>query len=122
MYHLFPSISIQHDHLRGPHPTGRTQQPNTHSTCSRIHLIIKNIKNTLTRSRNHLLSQRTPHTKTNIVSIVSPFSDIGKQLTVIIHRNCHNVAIVTPLSTHDTTLHHLTIQILISLYQIQQYS
>ena len=51
-----------------------------------LYLIIEN-KNVLTHSRNHLLSQRTPHTETNILTIVTPFLDIGKQLTAITHRN-----------------------------------
>ena len=57
-----------------------------------LHLINKNIKKALTRSCSHLLSQLTPHTETNILPIVTPFSDIGKQLTAIIHRNWHNVS------------------------------
>ena len=63
-----------------------------------LHLIIKNVKKVLTHSRNHLLSQRTPHTETNILFIVTPFSDIGK-LTAIIHMNWHNVANDTTLPT-----------------------
>ena len=53
----------------------------------------------MTHSRNYLLSQRTPHTETNILPIITPFSDIGKQLTVIIHRNWHVIANDTTLST-----------------------
>ena len=34
--HLFPSTSIQHNHFKRPHPAGTNQQPNTHSTGSRI--------------------------------------------------------------------------------------
>ena len=64
-----------------------------------LHLIIKNIEKALTHSRSCLLSQRTPHTETNILSIVIPFSDIGKQLTAIIHRNWEIVANDTTLST-----------------------
>ena len=64
-----------------------------------LHLIIKNIKELLTRSRNYLLCQPTPHTETNILSIRAPFSDIGKQLTAIIHRNWHNVAKDTTLNS-----------------------
>ena len=52
-----------------------------------LHLIIKNIKKALTHSRNYLLSQRTPHTETNILPIITSLSDIGKQLTDIINRN-----------------------------------
>ena len=63
-----------------------------------LHLIIKNIKKALTHS-NFLLSQRTPHTETNIVQIITPFPDMGKQLTAIIHRNWHIVANDTTLST-----------------------
>ena len=80
-----------------------------------LHLIIKNIKKTLTNSRNYLLSQRTPHTETSILPIITPFSDMGKQLIAIIHKNWHIVA-------NKTTLHHLAIQTFISLNQIQQYS
>ena len=56
-----------------------------------IHLIIKNIKKAL--------SQWTPRTETNIFLIVTPYSDIGKQLTAIIHRNWHIVDDHTTLST-----------------------
>ena len=52
-----------------------------------LHLIIKNIKNALTHSRNYLLYQRTPHTETNILPIITPFSDMSKQLAATIHRN-----------------------------------
>ena len=64
-----------------------------------LHLIIKNIKKVSTHNRNHLLFQRPPQTETNILPIVTPFSDIGKLLTATIHRNCHNVANDTILST-----------------------
>ena len=43
-----------------------------------LYLIIKNIKKALIHSRNCLLSQRTPHTETNILPIITSFSDIGK--------------------------------------------
>ena len=42
-----------------------------------LHLINKNIKKALIYSRSNLLSQRTPHTETNILSIITTFSDIG---------------------------------------------
>ena len=64
-----------------------------------LHLIIKNIKKVLTHSRSYLLSQRTPHTETNILPIVIPFSDMGKQLSAIVHRNWHTVVNDTTLST-----------------------
>ena len=64
-----------------------------------LHLIIKNIKKILIRSRSCLLSQRTPHTHTNILPIMTPFSDMSKQLTAIIYRNWHIVANDTTLST-----------------------
>ena len=64
-----------------------------------LHLIIKNIKKSFTHSCNYLLSQRTPHRETNILPIITPFSDIGKQLTAIIHRNWEIVANDTTLST-----------------------
>ena len=41
-----------------------------------LHLIIKNIKKALIHNRNNLLSQQTPQTETNILPIVTPFSDI----------------------------------------------
>ena len=69
----------------------------------------------MTQNRNNLLSQRTPQTVTNIIHIITPFSDIGKLFTVTIHKNWHAIA-------NDTTLHYLDIQTLISLYQIQQHS
>ena len=64
-----------------------------------LHLIIKNIKKALTHSRSYLLSQRIPHTETNILPIVIPFSDMGKQLSAIVHRNWHTVVNDTTLST-----------------------
>ena len=64
-----------------------------------LHLIIKNMKKALIHSRKYLLSQRTPHTETNILPIITPFSGIGKQLTAIIHRNWHIVANDITLST-----------------------
>ena len=64
-----------------------------------LHLIIANIKKALTHSHNYLLSQQTLHTETNILPIITPFSDMGKQLTVIIHRYWHIVANGTTLST-----------------------
>ena len=64
-----------------------------------LHLIIKNMKKASTHSCNYLLSQRTPHTQTNILPIITPFSDIGKQLTAIIHKNWQIVANDTTLST-----------------------
>ena len=64
-----------------------------------LHLIIKNIKKTLTHCRNYLLSQQKPHTKTNILPIITPLLDMGKQLTAIIHRNWHVVANDTTIST-----------------------
>ena len=62
-----------------------------------LHLIIKNIKKALTHSSNYLLSQQTPQKETNILPIITPFSDMGKQLTAIIHRNWHIVANNTTL-------------------------
>ena len=64
-----------------------------------LHLSIKNIKKAFTHSRNYLLSQQTPHTEINILPIMIPFSDMGKQLTAIIHRNWDIVANDTTLST-----------------------
>ena len=64
-----------------------------------LHLIIKNIKKALTHSRNYLLSQRTPHTETNILPIITPFSYMGKEVTAIIHRNSQIVANETTLFT-----------------------
>ena len=64
-----------------------------------LHLIIKNIKKALTHNRNHLLSQRTSQTEINILPIVTPFSDMDKLLTAIIHWNWHHIANDTTLST-----------------------
>ena len=64
-----------------------------------LHVIIKKIKKALTNSRNYLLSQRTPHIQTDILPIITPFSDMGKQLTAIIHRNWHILANDTTIST-----------------------
>ena len=64
-----------------------------------IQLIIKNIKKALTHNHNHLLSQRKSQTENNILPIVTSFSDMGKLLTAIIHRNWHHIANDTTLST-----------------------
>ena len=65
-----------------------------------LHLIIKNIKKkALTHNRNYLLSQQAPHTKTNILPIITPLLDMGEQLAAIIHRNWHIFANDTTLST-----------------------
>ena len=53
----------------------------------------------LTHSRNYLLSERTPHTETNILPIITSFSDMGKQFAAIIHRNWHIVPDDTTFST-----------------------
>ena len=89
----------------------------THTLLARtypLHLIIRNIKKALTQNCNNLLSQRTPHTVTKILHIITPLSDIGKLFTATIHKNWHAIA-------NDTTLHYLAIKTLISLYQIQQH-
>ena len=52
-----------------------------------LHLIIKNIKKALTHTRNLLLSQRTTHTETNILPIITPFSNIGKSFAATIHKH-----------------------------------
>ena len=80
-----------------------------------LNLIIKNIKKALTHNRNYLLSQQRPQKETKILPIVIPFSNIGKRFTATIHKNWHKIG-------NDTTLHHLAIQILIRLYQVQQHS
>ena len=64
-----------------------------------LHLIIKNIKKALTHDRNHLLFQQTSQTVKNILPIVTPFSDMCKLLTSIIHRNWHHIANEATLST-----------------------
>ena len=63
-----------------------------------LHLIITNIKKALTHNRNNLLSQRTPKTVTNILPIITPFSDTGKLFTATIHKNLHTIANDTTLS------------------------
>ena len=73
-----------------------------------LQLFIKNIKKALTRSRNNLLSQRTPHTETNILPIVIRFSDIGNLLSAIIHRNWSNVADDTALFGHPNPYQPIT--------------
>ena len=40
-----------------------------------LHVIIKKIKKALTNSRNYLLSQQTPHIETDILPIITPFSE-----------------------------------------------
>ena len=60
-------------------------------------VIIKNWKKTLIHNRNHQLSHQTPQTETKILPIITPFSDIGKLLTAIIHKNWSD-------DTNDTTI------------------
>ena len=64
-----------------------------------LHLIIKNIKKALTHTRNLLLSQRTTHTETNILPIITPFSNIGKLFAATIHKHWHTIADGSVLST-----------------------
>ena len=45
-----------------------------------------------------MLSQQTPYTETNILSIITPFSDIGKSFITSIYTNWHTIA-------DDTMLH-----------------
>ena len=39
-----------------------------------------------------LLSQRTPQSETNILTIATPFSELGKLFTATIHKNWHTIA------------------------------
>ena len=55
-----------------------------------LHLIIKNIEKALIQNRNNLLSQRAPPTVTNILPIITPFSDTGKLFTATVHKNWHS--------------------------------
>ena len=64
-----------------------------------LHLIIKNTKRALTHNRNDLLSQQTPQSETNILPIVTPFSELGKLFKATIHKNWHIIANDTTLST-----------------------
>ena len=64
-----------------------------------LHLIIKSIRKALTHNRNNLLSHQTPQSETNILPILTPHSDIGKQFTATIHKNWHTIANDTTLST-----------------------
>ena len=54
-----------------------------------LHLIIKNIKQALIHNRNHLLSQRTPQTESNILAIANYsqliYMGIGTMLPMILH-------------------------------------
>ena len=63
-----------------------------------LHFIIKNIKKALTYNPNALLFQRTSQTVTNILPIITPFSDIDKLFTATIN-NWHAIADETTLST-----------------------
>ena len=60
-----------------------------------LHLI-KGIQKALNHNCNNWLSQWTPQSETNILSIVTPFSDIGRLFTATIHKNWHTAS--------DTTL------------------
>ena len=64
-----------------------------------LHLIITNKKKALTHNRNNLLSQRTPHRVTNILPIITPFSDIGKLFTATIRKSWYAIASETTFST-----------------------
>ena len=64
-----------------------------------LHLIIKNIKKALTRNRNYLLSRWTPQSETNILPIVTLFSNTSKLFMATIHKNWHTIANDTTLST-----------------------
>ena len=77
------------------------------------------MKKALTQNCNNLLSQRTPQTVTSILPNITPFADIGKLFMATVHKNWHTIASDTTLST---IANPLAIQILISLYQIQQHS
>ena len=57
-----------------------------------LHFIVKNIKKVLIYNHSNLLSERTPHTETNILFIITPFSDIGKSFIAIINKNWHKIA------------------------------
>ena len=56
-----------------------------------LHFIVKNIKKVLIYNHSNLLSERTPHTETNILFIITPFSDIGKSFIAIINKNWHTI-------------------------------
>ena len=64
-----------------------------------LHLIIKKIKKALIYTCSNLLSQRTAHTETNLLSIITPFSDIGKPFIGTIHKNWDTIAYDATLST-----------------------
>ena len=65
-------------------------------------------KKVLTHSRDYLLSQWTPHTETNILLIIPPFSDMDKQLS-------HHTQKLAHCCQRHHTLHHLAIHTFISL-------
>ena len=56
-------------------------------------------KKALIHNRSNLLSQRTPQTETNILPIVTSFSDIGKLSTATANKDWRTIAVDTTLST-----------------------
>lgn len=54
--------------------------------------IIKNIKKDLIYTCSNLLSQRTPHTETKILPIITPSLDIGKSFIVTINKTWNTIA------------------------------
>ena len=63
-----------------------------------LHLMIKNIK-TLIYTCNNLLPQLAPHTDTNVLPIITPFSFIGRSFTATIHKIWHTIAHNAMIST-----------------------
>ena len=62
-----------------------------------LHLIIKNIKSLDLQTQSLVILTNT--TDRNILPIVTPFSDISKLLTAVMHGNWHSVANDTIFST-----------------------
>ena len=57
-----------------------------------LNLIIKNIKKPSSTPAITCYPKRTPHTETNILPIITPFSDIRKSFKATIHINWHTIA------------------------------
>ena len=90
------NMIISEDHILQEELNNQTRTLLAHTYS--LHVIIKN-KKALTYNLNKLLSQRTPQAVTNILPIITPFSDTGKLFMATIHKNWHTIASDTTLST-----------------------
>ena len=67
-----------------------------------LHVIIKKIKKALTNSRNYLLSQQTPHIETDILPIITPFSEWANNW----QPSYTEIATLLPMTPHSPLFGH----------------